>query len=160
MLACLVNQTHDHVRRFFMGGPGRRSTIVNGAERFGELARRYGLDIVPGTLVEQDPTDKKYYNVAYYIDKSGEALLAYRKVHLWAPERMYLTEGRDGFPVAKNRFGVTVGVCACWDIIFNEVFREMVMDNKAQLIIAPGERLISIVLLSFSYHPTSLLDPR
>lgn len=121
-----------------MGGPGRRSTIVNGKERFGELARRYNLDIVPGTLVEQDQTDKKYYNVEYYIDKSGEALLAYRKVHLWAPERRYLTEGRDGFPVAKNRFGITVGLCACWDIVFNEVFREMVMDHKAQLVICPG----------------------
>ncbi|KAI8143420.1 carbon-nitrogen hydrolase [Fennellomyces sp. T-0311] len=122
---------------FFIGGPGRKSAVVGGSERFSKLAQRYGMDIVTGTLIERDPDDGKYYNVAYYIDKSGEILLDYRKVHLWAPERKYLTPGNE-YKVVKNRFGVVIGLCACWDIIFNEIFRHMCLEQGAQLIIAPA----------------------
>ncbi|KAI9475944.1 MAG: Nitrilase/cyanide hydratase and apolipo protein N-acyltransferase [Benjaminiella poitrasii] len=127
---------------YFIGGPGKHmiETTAPGVavNRFQKLAKKYTIDIVPGTLVERDPKDGLVYNTTYYIDQSGAVLLSYRKVHLWYPERKYLTKGQDGFPTVKNRFGISIGLCICWDIAFPEVFREMALKQKAQLIIAPA----------------------
>lgn len=62
-------------------------------QRFCDLAKTHGLDIVVGTIIERDPDDNHLYNCAYYIDKDGKVLLEYRKVHLWHPERDYLHKG-------------------------------------------------------------------
>ncbi|KAI8393469.1 carbon-nitrogen hydrolase [Radiomyces spectabilis] len=123
---------------YFVGGPGTH-VVNNGARnRFCDLARKYELDIVPGTVIERDPHDGHLYNCAYYIDKSGEVLLEYRKVHLWHPEREYMKGGKHGFATVKNRFGITLGMCVCWDIAFPEGFRHMVLKHHAQLVIAPA----------------------
>lgn len=47
--------------------------------------------------------------------------------------------GKHGFGTTKNRFGITVGMCVCWDIAFPEGFRHMVFKDGAQLVIAPGK---------------------
>ncbi|KAI7880851.1 carbon-nitrogen hydrolase [Lichtheimia hyalospora FSU 10163] len=124
---------------YLIGGPGPERAIGKEAcERFCSLAKQYDLDIVSGTIVEIDPEDGKMYNCAYYIDNRGQVLLEYRKVHLWHPERDYLHQGKQGFGTVKNRFGVTVGMCVCWDIAFPEGFRHMVFKDGAQLVIAPA----------------------
>jgi predicted amidohydrolase len=61
---------------------------------FCEFAKKYSIDIVPGTIVEGDKAEDAVINCAYYIDSSGEVLLKYQKVHLWHPERKWLTRGR------------------------------------------------------------------
>lgn len=128
--------------RYFIGGPGKHMVEKTApglaVQRFCDLAVKYNLDVVPGTLIERDPKDGRVYNTAYYIDRSGEILLSYRKVHLWHPERKYLTKGESGYGTCKNRFGIEVGLCVCWDIAFPEVFRELALKQNAQLIIAPG----------------------
>lgn len=106
--------------------------------RLQKLARQYRLDVVPGTLMERDSKDGNVYNTAYYIDQSGDILLSYRKVHLWHSERTYITKGEGEFKVVKNRFGINVGLCICWDMAFPEVFRELSLKHNAQLIIIPG----------------------
>ncbi|KAI9023577.1 carbon-nitrogen hydrolase [Phycomyces nitens] len=123
---------------YFIGGPGKRSSIQGAAERFSALARKYDMDLVPGTVIERDPTDGNLYNCSYYIDKSGKILLEYRKYHLWHPERTYLSNGQHGFNTAVNRFGLTFGLCVCWDIAFPEVFRHMTQEKNAQLVITPA----------------------
>lgn len=127
---------------YFIGGPGKHMVEKTApgvaVKRFCDLAVKYKLDVVPGTLIETDPEDGKVYNTAYYIDRSGEILLSYRKVHLWHPERKYLTKGESGYGTCKNRFGIEVGLCVCWDIAFPEVFRELALKQNAQLIIAPA----------------------
>lgn len=47
-------------------------------------------------------------------------------------------QGKHGFGTVKNRFGITVGMCICWDVAFPEGFRHMVFKDGAQLVIAPG----------------------
>ncbi|KAG2209603.1 hypothetical protein INT46_007598 [Mucor plumbeus] len=127
---------------YFIGGPGKhmveKTAPKVAVNRFSALAKKYEMDIVPGTLTERDPSDGHVYNTAYYIDKSGKVLLSYRKVHLWHPERQYMKKGEDGFSTVKNRFGIEIGLCICWDIAFSEVFRELAIKRKAQLIIAPA----------------------
>src|SRR5256885_11201810 len=39
---------------------------------FQQLARKYAIDIVPGSIIEGDRTDGRLYNATYYIDSRGE----------------------------------------------------------------------------------------
>lgn len=100
--------THPGGCRFFLGGPGRKSTLVNPTYQLCILAQRYGMDLVPGTVIEQDDQGQ-YHNNAYYIDASGKVLLKYTKVHLWQHERKYLEPGNETthtvtFPLTRGLF--------------------------------------------------------
>jgi predicted amidohydrolase len=126
--------------RYFLGGPSEdkvESNVDSALDKCCQIAKKHGIDLVPGTIVARDPKDGFVYNNCYYIDCSGKVLLSYRKVHLWHPERALMTKG-DEFNTCKNRFGIQVGLCVCWDIAFPEAFREMALRKHAQLIIAPG----------------------
>lgn len=98
-----------------------------------ELAVRYHVDLVPGSIIEGE--ESGLYNTAYYIDRNGEVLGRYRKVHLWLPERSYLDPGQQ-VVVCQTRFG-RVGLAICWDLAFPEHFRAMVAQG-AQLVLCPS----------------------
>ena len=55
--------------------------------RFQELARRYNINIVPGTIVQpladQDESESGLVNMAYFIDNRGDVLGSYQKKNLW-----------------------------------------------------------------------------
>ncbi|TMC23219.1 MAG: carbon-nitrogen hydrolase family protein [Chloroflexi bacterium] len=103
------------------------------AHHFQRLAVQYAIDIVPGSIIEG--AGGKLYNTAYYIDKEGTIRGRYRKVHLWHPERSYLTAGNE-HPVFETAYG-KVGLIICWDLMFPEVFRVMVRQG-VQLVICPS----------------------
>jgi predicted amidohydrolase len=122
----------------FITGP------LNGEERFADyqcryvkhfqkLAVTYGIDIVPGSIIEGD--DAGLYNTTYYIDKTGTIRGKYRKVNLWIPEREYLSPGNE-IPVFQTSYG-KVGLIICWDLIFPEVFRAMARQG-VEIIICPS----------------------
>ena len=102
-------------------------------KRFQELAMKYAIDIVPGSIIEGDETG--LYNTAYYIDRSGEILGRYRKVNLWLSERSYLDAGRQAV-VCETRFG-KIGLAICWDLAFPELFRTMLAEG-AELVLCPS----------------------
>src|SRR5215472_16014416 len=54
---------------------------------FQQLARKYAIDIVPGSSIEGDG-DGRLYNTTYYIDREGQIKGSYRKVNLWHPEKV------------------------------------------------------------------------
>src|SRR6266700_3989549 len=83
---------------------------------FQQLARRYQIDLVPGSIIEGDP--QGWYNTTYYIDRSGDCKGRYRKANLWHPERSYLSPGNE-FPVFHTSYG-NVGLLICWDLAFPE----------------------------------------
>ncbi|KAI9302963.1 carbon-nitrogen hydrolase [Cunninghamella echinulata] len=118
---------------YFLGDP--KVMIEDPLPRLIELAKKYQIDIVTGSY--EIKKDDKKYNCTNYIDKDGQVLLHYRKVHLWHPERPDYTPG-DQFYTVQTRFGFTVGVCICWDIGFSDGFIEMVLNQGAQLICAPA----------------------
>jgi len=103
------------------------------AQHFQQLARRYAIDIVPGSIIEGTP--QGWYNTAYYIDRAGEVRGKYRKNNLWHPERPYLTAG-DAVHVFDTAYG-KVGLIICWDLIFPEVFRAMVRQS-VDIVICPS----------------------
>lgn len=100
---------------------------------FQELAVRYQVDLVPGSIIEGE--ESGLYNTAYYIDRSGEIVGRYRKVHLWLPERSYLDPGQQAV-VCQTRFG-RVGLAICWDLAFPELFRALVI-REAELVLCPS----------------------
>ena len=102
-------------------------------KQFQQLAAQYGIDIVPGSIIEGD--ENGLYNTAYYIDRSGDILSRYRKVNLRLPERGYITPGTT-HAVFETRFG-KMGLVICWDLMFPEIFRAMVSEG-VETVICPS----------------------
>ncbi len=102
-------------------------------QHFQKLARKYQIDIVPGSIIEGD--ESGLYNTAYYIDRSGDILGKYQKVNLWLPERSYISPGEDSC-VFDTRFG-RIGLIICWDLMFPETFRAMVAKD-VEIVICPS----------------------
>ena len=102
-------------------------------KHFQQLAAQYGIDLVPGSIIEGD--EDGLYNTTYYIDRHGEILGRYRKVNLWLPERSYITPGTST-SVFETRFG-KVGLVICWDLMFPEIFRAMVSEG-VEMVICPS----------------------
>src|SRR5579859_3213198 len=100
---------------------------------FQQLAAQYGIDIVPGSIIEGD--ENGLYNTTYYIDRQGDILGCFRKVNLWLPERSYITPGTST-SVFETRFG-KVGLIICWDLMFPEIFRAMVSEG-VEMVICPS----------------------
>lgn len=102
------------------------------------LARSLSICIVPGTIVEADPTSASasLVNIAYFISSDGSILSRYQKKNLWHPERPHLTSSRharhDVFDSPLGR----VGLLICWDLAFPEAFRELIAAG-AKIIIVP-----------------------
>jgi predicted amidohydrolase len=74
------------------------------------------------------------YNAAILVGPNG-ILLHYRKVHLFAEEKVAFRPGDLGFQVVDTRFG-TLGLCVCYDLRFVEVARIMAL-RGADLICVP-----------------------
>jgi len=102
-------------------------------EAFQKLARKYALDLVPGSVIEGE--DGKLFNTTYYIDANGELLGRYRKVNLWVTEKLWATRG-DTAMVCDTRWG-KVGLCICWDLAFPELFIAM-FAQRADIVICPS----------------------
>jgi predicted amidohydrolase len=100
---------------------------------FQQLASKYRIDLVPGSLIEGDLTG--IFNTTYYIDRNGEIRGRYRKLNLWLPERSYITPGNE-ISVFDTRFG-RVGLIICWDLMFPEIFRAMVK-QEVEIVICPS----------------------
>jgi len=92
---------------------------------FQELARKYSIDIVMGSVVEKEK--KGLFNNSYYIDANGKILANYKKINLWLPERSYITPGNK-ISVFNTKYG-KAGLIICWDAAFPEMFRKMVQQG-------------------------------
>lgn len=74
------------------------------------------------------------FNSAVVVGEGG-VLLHYRKLHLFRTEKLALTPGDLGLPVAELPFG-TVGMCVCYDLRFVETVRVLALEG-AELICVP-----------------------
>ncbi len=102
-------------------------------KHFQQLALSYGIDVVPGSIIEGNGDD--LYNTTYYIDKTGAIKGKYRKVNLWHPERTYIKTGNE-FSVFDTAYG-KIGLIICWDLMFPEAFRAMVRQG-VEIVICPS----------------------
>jgi len=100
-------------------------------EEWTRLAAEAGGYVVGG-LCEID--GEALYNTAVVVGPRG-LIMHYRKVHLFAGEKVAFRPGNLGFPVADTRFG-TIGLCVCYDLRFVEVVRILALKG-ADLICVP-----------------------
>ena len=89
-----------------------------------ETAKKFNVNILGGSFIEKR-NDGKLYNTCHVINRKGELVATYSKMHLYSycgcTEGKYITVGEN--PVMVNLDGVKIGLTICYDIRFPEIFR-------------------------------------
>ncbi len=117
-------------------GPALHSAQPTGGEieqDFQDMAQRYGLWLIPGSLFET--RNGAIYNMTPVINPAGEVVSRYRKMFPFTPYEEGTTPGEEFcvFDIPDvGRFGVSI----CYDIWFPEVTRTLV-SMGAEAIINP-----------------------
>lgn len=111
-------------------------------KRMARVARRKrGYLIVP--FFERDEADV-CYNSAAIIDRKGEVLGVYRKIHIpftRTYEKYYFSPGRD-LPIFQTDFG-NLGILICYDRWYPEAWRRLIL---------AGAVLVAIPISSWKYQ--------
>lgn len=112
--------------------------------RFATLARRHGIYLHAGSLVEQTDIPGKYANTSLVFDPAGALIARYRKIHLYdveIPGRISVRESDSVAPgdaiVTVPIEGVTVGLSICYDLRFPELFRLLALQG-AEVLVNPA----------------------
>lgn len=108
-------------------------------ERLHASARREGLFIQTGTMIERDPRwPGVVFNTTCLIGPTG-ILFKYRKVNPWIPYEVHASPhdvpGYDEplFPVADTEIG-RIGCAICYDWLFPEATRQLAMNGAEVLV--------------------------
>ncbi|MBI5014823.1 MAG: carbon-nitrogen hydrolase family protein [Deltaproteobacteria bacterium] len=102
-------------------------------ERICDKARRAGVWLVPGTLLELG-RNGKIYNTAILVSPDGEIEMKYRKVCV--PYPLEPSSPGEGFPVFEIPGKGKIGMMICSDGHWPEVARSLAL-NGAELILKP-----------------------
>jgi len=111
-----------------------------------ELAAQHGVWIVGGGTPERIADDpKRTYNTAVVIDPAGTVTARYRKIHLFEvdiPGGACMRESDATAPgnelVVAEIAGVKVGLSICYDLRFPELYRALVKQRGAQILLVPA----------------------
>jgi len=110
---------------------GSRTQLV-----IGELARRYGVHIIAGSVADSDGEHVR--NTIYAFDRSGQMHASYSKIHLFRlmDEEKYLTAGKKRGELQLD--GHAAGMMICYDIRFPELARKLALSG-AKILFVPAE---------------------
>ncbi len=138
----------------FLGrGEGDKLAIAESLDGHGpimtmlrEIATRHGVWLIGGGMPETVPGDpKRTYNTAVVIDPAGKTVARYRKIHLFdvdIPGGAVLRESdstaRGNELVCVEIGGAKVGVTICYDVRFPELYRRLVLDRGAEVLLVPA----------------------
>lgn len=99
-------------------------------ERYAALARRHGIYLHAGSMVERTETPGKFGNTSVVLSPSGDILAKYRKIHLFDIEIPGRVSAKESDSVSAGDEivtveieGVTFGLAICYDLRFPELFR-------------------------------------
>lgn len=130
---------------FFSTGIDDNAFINNPENRDGgeviefmkETAKRFNTNIVCGSVIIED--GGKRYNTAFVVDRNGNVVGEYRKIHLFGyfggNEDTYITPGEKPFVVELDF--ARVGVSMCFDIKFPMLYRKLIKMG-AEIIVSPS----------------------
>ena len=114
-------------------------------ERLAETARRHGMWVHGGSLLERD--GDRVFNTSVVFDRDGRLVAAYRKIHLFdadppggVPSReSFLYAPGDEVVTAETEFG-RAGLSICYDVRFPELYRQMVVQGAVLLFVPSAFR--------------------
>ncbi|WP_448574529.1 carbon-nitrogen hydrolase family protein [Thermomicrobium sp.] len=113
-------------------------------ERFATLARRYGIYLLGGSILERSAIPGKYYNTSVLFAPDGEIIASYRKIHLFDVDltgNVSSNESATILPgdrvVTAEVAGHVVGLTICYDLRFPELYRLLALEG-AELILVPA----------------------
>lgn len=125
-------------------------TEMPGAEtgRLFDVARKLGIGFYLGyaELCEDEDGGKARFNTSVLVDKAGQILGKYRKVHLPGHDRVqpgreaqhlekyYFKPGDLGFPVWRAMNSV-IGMCICNDRRWAETYRVMALKGAEMILV-------------------------
>jgi len=100
------------------------------------LAKRLGVNIIPGSFMEL-AVNGKYYNTTMFINRDGKILGKYHKIHLMKAvgydESEYVNYGEK--PCVLDTDIGRIGLMVCYDMRFPELARGMVQDGAEMLFV-------------------------
>ncbi|MDX2087980.1 MAG: carbon-nitrogen hydrolase family protein [Kofleriaceae bacterium] len=111
-----------------------------------ELATKHGVWLVGGGTPELIPNDpQRTFNTAVVVDPAGALAARYRKIHLFdvdIPGGATLCESDATAPgdelLVVNIHGAPVGFSICYDVRFPELYRTLVKDHGAEVLLVPA----------------------
>lgn len=96
------------------------SSVIN---FLSSIAKKHNINIIGGSFISKQ--GDKYYNTCPVIDRSGNLVTVYNKMHLYSyygcDESKYVNVGDS--PVMVSLDGVNFGLTVCYDIRFPEIYR-------------------------------------
>jgi len=92
-------------------------------EKVKQLARKYQVDIIPGSLPRYYKSS--VFNSTVYVDKTGDIRTQYSKHNLWLSERQDFTPSLEPLQIFDSVLGKTA-IIICWDLIDHTLFKEAV----------------------------------
>jgi predicted amidohydrolase len=114
-------------------------------QRLAEVARRHGMWIHGGSVLERD--GERVFNTSVLLDRDGNVVATYRKIHLFdadppggLPSReSFLYSPGEGVVTAETEFG-RIGMSICYDVRFPELFRQMAVEGATTMFVPAAFR--------------------
>ena len=115
-------------------------------DRLSEIARRHRMWVQGGSVLE-GADGQKIFNTSVLIDRGGEIVATYRKIHLFdadppgavaSRESMVYTAG-DEIVSADTEFG-RAGLSICYDVRFPELYRALAVAGSVMLFVPAAFR--------------------
>lgn len=112
-------------------------------DRLAALARRLGIHLVAGSLLERSP-DGRPWNTSLLFGPDGAQLAAYRKIHLFDVDiagqvsvRESDTRAPGDEPVLARTALGGIGMTICYDLRFPELYRRLALAG-AHILVVPA----------------------
>lgn len=95
------------------------------------LAKRYNTNIVGGSYIRYINNNGKinYKNTCPVINRKGEVVANYDKIHLYSPDGEAKAVAPGDKPLIVDIEGLCVGLSICYDIRFPELFRSYIASD-------------------------------
>jgi deaminated glutathione amidase len=106
-------------------------------------ARRHGIAIVAGSIVERVEGERRAHNTSVLVAPDGSTSAPYRKLHLFDVDvgGISYRESDGALPgrdiVTAEAFGRTVGLSVCYDLRFPELYRRLALAG-AEILTVPS----------------------